>query len=73
MPTKDEIMQFSELVENLATEEGFTLIDAIVYQCAESGMEIEVAATLISPALKQKIKEEAEENNLMKKTSKLPI
>jgi hypothetical protein len=73
MPTKDEIMKFSELIENVSLDEGYTLIDAIVNHCNETGMEIEVASTLISPALKQKIKEEAEENNLMKKTSKLPI
>lgn len=66
-------MKFSELIENVSLDEGYTLIDAIVNHCNETGMEIEVASTLISPALKQKIKEEAEENNLMKKTSKLPI
>ena len=73
MPTKDEIMQFSQTIENLALNEGFTLLDAIVYHCGDIEMEVEVAATLISPALKQKIKEEAEDNNLLKKTSKLPI
>jgi hypothetical protein len=36
-------------------------------------MEIEVAATLISSALKAKIKEEAQSLNLLKKNSKLPI
>jgi hypothetical protein len=66
-------MKFSELIENVSLDGGYTLIDAIVNHCNETGMEIEVASTLISPALKQKIKEEAEENNLMKKTSKLPI
>lgn len=66
-------MKFSELIENISLDEGYTLIDAIVNHCNETEMEIEVASTLISPALKQKIKEEAEENNLMKKTSKLPI
>jgi len=32
-----------------------------------------MAATLISAALKSKIREEAQELNLLKKTSKLPI
>jgi hypothetical protein len=34
---------------------------------------VEVAATLISSALKAKIKEEAQSLNLIKKSSKLPI
>jgi hypothetical protein len=48
-------------------------MDAICHHCKETGLEIEVAATLISPALKSKIKEEAQDNNLLKKTSRLPI
>jgi Phage late-transcription coactivator len=73
MPTREEIKEFSDLIENLSYEENYSLVDAIVYHCDSTGLELEVAATLISPILKQKIKEEAEENNLMKKTSKLPI
>jgi hypothetical protein len=73
MPSREEIKEFSDLIEKLAYQKDYSLIDAIVYQCDNIGLELEVAATLISPVLKQKIKEEAEENNLMKKTSKLPI
>jgi hypothetical protein len=73
MPSRDEIKEFSDLIETLSYEEDYSLVDAIIYHCDATGLEIEVAATLISPILKQKIKEEAEENNLMKKTSKLPI
>lgn len=73
MPSREEIKEFSDLIENVSYEENCSLVDAIVYHCDNTGLEIEVAATLISPVLKQKIKEEAEENNLMKKTSKLPI
>jgi hypothetical protein len=73
MPTKDEIKQFSTLVEELAKNEHLGLMDAICYHCKETGLEIEVAATLISSALKAKIKEEAQDLNLLKKNSKLPI
>jgi hypothetical protein len=73
MPSREEIKEFSDLIENVSYEENCSLVDAIVFHCEGTGLEIEVAATLISPVLKQKIKEEAEENNLMKKTSKLPI
>jgi hypothetical protein len=48
-------------------------MDAICHHCKESGLEIEVAASMISSALKAKIREEAQELNLLKKSSKLPI
>ena len=73
MPTKDEIKQFSMMVEKLATDEKLGLMDAICHHCKETGLEVEVAATLISSALKAKIKEEAQNLNLIKKSSKLPI
>ena len=73
MPTRDEIKQFSILIEQMATEKHLGLMDAICHHCKETGLEIEVAATLISSALKARIKEEAQELNLLKKTSKLPF
>ena len=73
MPTRDEVKQFSLLIENIAKDEKLGYMDAIVHHCKETGMEIEVAATLISSALKSKIKEEAQELNLLKKQSRLPI
>lgn len=73
MPSRDEIKNFSMLIEKLATDEHLTLMDAICHHCKESGLEIEVAATLISSALKARIREEAQELNLLKKSSKLPI
>ena len=48
-------------------------MDAILEHCKDTGLEIEVASTLISPALKARIKEEAQELNLIKKSSKLPL
>jgi hypothetical protein len=73
MPNREEIKKFSMMIENLVAENGLGYMDAICHHCKESGLEIEVAATLISPALKSKIKEEAQDNNLLKKTSRLPI
>lgn len=73
MPTKDEIKDFSILIEELTLKLKCTRMDAILHHCKETGLEIEVASTLISSALKAKIKEEAEENNMLKKTSKLPL
>ena len=60
MPTKDEIQKFSVLIEKLAIERKCDRLDAIVIHCDETGLEIEVASTLISTALKSKIQEEAQ-------------
>jgi hypothetical protein len=73
MPTREEIKQFSMLVEKVSADEKIGLMDAICHHCKETGLEIEVAATLVSSALKAKLKEEAQNLNLIKKSSKLPI
>lgn len=73
MPTKDEIRDFSLMIDTLAVKLKCTRMDAILHHCKESGMEVEVASTLISTALKARIKDEAQELNLIKKTSKLPL
>jgi hypothetical protein len=73
MPTRDEIKEFSMLIENMATDKHLGLMDAICHHCKETGLEVEVAATLISSALKAKIRDEAQLLNLIKKNSKLPI
>lgn len=73
MPTKDEIKDFSLMVEELSKKAGIGLMDAICHHCEETGLEIEIAASLISASLKSKIREEAQEFNMLKKTSKLPI
>lgn len=76
MPTKQEITEFSELIEQLNYDLGdISYIDTVAQHCQESGLEIEVAATLLSPALKMKIQEEAEDLNLIKnqQRDKLPL
>ena len=73
MPTKNEISEFSDLINNLAEELSMTRMEAIVHHCEQTGLEIDVASTLISSALKSKIREEAQELNLLKKTAKLPL
>jgi hypothetical protein len=48
-------------------------MDAIIHHCEQTGMEVDVASSLVSNALKAKIREEAQELNLLKKSAKLPI
>jgi len=73
MPTREEIKQFSMLIEQMAGEKRLGLMDAICHHCKETGLEIEVAASLVSSALKARIRDEAQDLNLLKKSSKLPI
>jgi hypothetical protein len=45
-----------------------------VEHCRETGLEIEIAATLINANLKSKIENDAMDNNMLKeKGSRLPI
>lgn len=73
MPTKNEIAEFSNMIIELAEQMDTSVMDTIVHHCERSGMEIDVASTLVSSALKSKIREEAQELNLLKKNAKLPI
>ena len=73
MPTKTEINEFSEMVTLLTKENKITHMDAIVHHCEQTGMEVDVASSLVSTALKAKIREEAQELNLLKKSATLPF
>jgi len=73
MPTKDEIQEFSLKIEELSDINEVHCIESILQYCEESGIELDVAATLISAHLKNRIREEAQSINLIKKNSKLPI
>jgi len=73
MPTKSEISEFSDLINELCVSQNMTRMEAIVHHCEQTGLEIDVASTLVSSALKSKIREEAQELNLLKKTARLPV
>lgn len=75
MPTKDEITTFSLAIETLAKNKDMPYMDAIIQYCSNTGLELEMAAKLISGSLKSKIKIEAEELHFLPKsnTAKLPV
>ena len=75
MPTKDEITTFSLEIETLANKKNMSYMDAIIEYCESIGLEVEIAAKLISGALKSKIKMEAEDLHFLPKsnTAKLPF
>jgi len=61
------------MIEELANTLNLPLIDAIVQHCNNTGLEIEVASTMLSIPVKERIKAEAQELNLLKRNSRLPI
>ena len=74
MPTKDEMKKFSFAIDSMVANTDYTYLEAIVEYCKDTGLEIEVAATLINSNLKTKIEGQAMDLNLLKeKASKLPI
>jgi len=74
MPTKDEMKKFSFAIDSMVANTDYTYLEAILEYCKDTGLELEVAATLISSNLKIKIESQAMELNLLKeKTNKLPI
>jgi hypothetical protein len=74
MPTKDEMAKFAKEIDNLVSKTDYNYIEAIVEYCRQTGLEIEVASTLINANLKGKIECNAIEYNLLKnKSPRLPI
>ena len=55
MPTKDEMLKFSLQIEQFVANTDYTYLEAISEHCKETGLELEVAASLITPNLKAKI------------------
>lgn len=67
--------EFSQYIEKVGVHTD-SYIDAIVDYCTKRGIEIETIKKLLSPSLKDKIKVEAENLNLIKGSNgggKLPI
>lgn len=73
--TTEEINNFSMAIEELVYMKDIPYIDAITEYCNDTGLEIEMAAKLVSGVLKSKIKMEAEDLHYLKKsnTSQLPL
>jgi hypothetical protein len=72
-PSKEDVQRFSTAVETVAKTRDCNYIEAIVLYCAQTGIEVETAAALLSPTLKAKLADTAMTLNLIEKTRKLPI
>ena len=73
MPTKDEMYKFQVAIEDLVTETSFNHLEAIIEYCDRTGMELELASSLVNKDLKAKIQIDAQELNMLPKTARLPI
>jgi Phage late-transcription coactivator len=72
---REDVAKFSILIEEIVKKTGLTYMEAVIEHCEQSGIEIDVGARLLSPALKSKIFTEASALNFLPKTetSKLPL
>ncbi len=74
MPTKDEMKKFAFAIDSMVANTDYNYIEAIVEYCKQTGLEIEVAASLINSNLKKRIESDAMNLNMLKeKSAKLPI
>ena len=73
-PSKEEMLSFSNNIESIVSTTDYTYLEAIVEHCKKTGLEVEVAATMIHSALKSKIEAQAADLNMLKyKPNRLPI
>jgi hypothetical protein len=73
MTSKEEKTTFSMMIETMALRHGLTHMEAILEHCEQTGLEVEVAATLINASLKAKIENEATELKFLPRKGRLPI
>jgi len=73
MPTTDEKNKFSLLIQDIAQKQGIDHMEAITDYCETTGLEVEVAATLINLTLKSIIEIEARKKRYLQKSSQLPV
>lgn len=68
-------IEFANIIEAICIEKEVGYIDAIVLWCEEFGVEPETVAIHVenNQNLKSKIQTEAEDRNVIKKESRLPL
>ena len=67
--------EFSLKIENIVKEKSISHMDAVLWYCKENGIDEGTVGNLISKSLKEKIKAEAMNANLLKikKGGTLPV
>lgn len=69
------VQDFLQKIDSIASEKRIDYMDAVLWYCEQTGLEIETAAELIrkNAKFKARIKTDAENNGYFPKTAKLPI
>lgn len=69
------VQDFLQKIDSIALEKRIDYMDAVIWYCEQTGLEIETAAELIrkNAKFKARIKNDAENNGYFPKTAKLPI
>ena len=66
--------EFEAKIKTIMQESSTTMIDSIVHYCELNGIEIETAASLVSPRMKCEIETEAISSRMIiSKKARLPI
>jgi hypothetical protein len=65
--------EFSLYIEEKVTKEKIGYMDAIIQYCEEIDIDIESISKLVNQSLKDKVQNEAEEQNYIKRRGKLPL
>ena len=66
MTTRDERNKFSAVIEERIIKDNVSTMEAIVNYCEETGLELEVAGSLVNSVLKLKIEDEAKKLRYLK-------
>jgi Phage late-transcription coactivator len=69
-------IEFLKKIDEFAISKNIPYIDAVIEYCEKNGIEVETAAAIIkksSSSIKEKIKIEGEDLNILEKTDRLPL
>jgi hypothetical protein len=67
--------EFSLKIESIVREKRITYMDAVVWYCEQNEIDTGTVSSMINKSLKEKIKIEAQERNMVKfpRSGKLPL
>jgi len=66
--------EFESKIKTQMTTKSMTMIESIIHYCEQNGIEIETAASLVSPRMKSEIESEAINSRMIiSKKARLPI
>lgn len=65
--------EFALFIENNVLKKRITYMEAVLNYCREMDIDVENIGSLLNQKLKDRIRLEAEQNNMMKPRGKLPV